>query len=572
MTRKQNSVPGRDAAAKTESARTHGEYTAGSGNGEGTGDGSQHEDRTATEDATGPVSVNGGDQDRLLELGRYTPWTDAGNGELLAAVAGDVLRFDHLRKRWLIWDSHRWRPDEVENIVRLTVECLRMTRLAYTNSLQGDFDIDVREWPEHLQMQIEGLRKMARDYGGIARGYESKSKLDAMIKLARAQPPITDSGREWDAKTGIVGVPNGVIDLRTGRLRDGLREDRITMQLGVDFDPAAECPRWESFLLEVFDGDENVVRYVQRCLGAALAGDAPLLQIFWLLKGPGGNGKGALARALKRVFGDYAYELPAASLMASNRNAHSTDVAQMEHKRFVVCTELGNYDDVNADRVKQFSGADDVNARLLYREGRQIPPTWLLVLSTNTDPHPNDNSGGWWRRNRVLSMPRQFERGDEPGLEDTLAAEAPGILRWLIAGAVEYYKTETEGVVPVDVVDSTEELREDTDDLAQYFGDDGFLTRARGYWTPVETIWNVYVQWAEARGVADQFRFKSAERLSRKLRTQYGGKRIEIEVRPEEDPSGWKKKSGLFDLRVSDRYTEGAWVWCDKRGRLAPDR
>ena len=40
---------------------------------------------------------------------------------------------------------------------------------------------------------------------------------------------------------------NGVIDLTTGEFRQGRREDYITKQCGVAFDPNATCPKWEAF-------------------------------------------------------------------------------------------------------------------------------------------------------------------------------------------------------------------------------------------------------------------------------------------------------------------------------------
>jgi hypothetical protein len=81
------------------------------------------------ERTTGPAGQESGearpvDPSELLDLGRYMPWTDVGNGELLsrvirrhsvasrvmppsssgrlAAVCGDLLRYDDLRGRWLI--------------------------------------------------------------------------------------------------------------------------------------------------------------------------------------------------------------------------------------------------------------------------------------------------------------------------------------------------------------------------------------------------------------------------------------------------------------------------------------
>ena len=50
---------------------------------------------------------------------RAFPRTDAGNGELFAHCHGDRVRYDHRRKRWLIWGGHWWRPDADAEVRRL---------------------------------------------------------------------------------------------------------------------------------------------------------------------------------------------------------------------------------------------------------------------------------------------------------------------------------------------------------------------------------------------------------------------------------------------------------------------
>ena len=43
----------------------------------------------------------------------------------------------------------------------------------------------------------------------------------------------------WDSDPWLLGCPNGTLDLRTGKLREARREDYITKQISVPFDPAA---------------------------------------------------------------------------------------------------------------------------------------------------------------------------------------------------------------------------------------------------------------------------------------------------------------------------------------------
>src|SRR3989338_5747900 len=54
-----------------------------------------------------------------------TRLTDTGNAEKIAVRYGNNIRFDHRRKRWLIWNVHRWQPDTDGIISRFAIECAR---------------------------------------------------------------------------------------------------------------------------------------------------------------------------------------------------------------------------------------------------------------------------------------------------------------------------------------------------------------------------------------------------------------------------------------------------------------
>lgn len=53
------------------------------------------------------------DNTELAKSGRKThgldfPTSDTGNAEFFAYRFGEQVRFVHPRKKWLIWDEHRW--------------------------------------------------------------------------------------------------------------------------------------------------------------------------------------------------------------------------------------------------------------------------------------------------------------------------------------------------------------------------------------------------------------------------------------------------------------------------------
>ena len=214
--------------------------------------------------------------------------TDAGNAEYFAALYGSDVRYDHRRAHWLLWRRHRWEPDADAEIRRLAKTAMR------------------QRFIEAAALDDPDARRRAAKWAITS---ESRARLDALLYLAQAEQPIADAGAGWDADPWVLGVPNGVIDLRTGRLRAGRRDDRITMQAAVAYDPEATCPRWDRFLPEVFHGDADVIAFVHRAVGYSLTGDTSE-QCLFLPYGTGANGKGTLMNTLAALLGDYAYTMP----------------------------------------------------------------------------------------------------------------------------------------------------------------------------------------------------------------------------------------------------------------------
>ena len=108
-----------------------------------------------------------------------------------------------------------------------------------------------------------------RQLGADALNIESKEQREAQIKFATksdsdrgihallnraaAEEGVPALMNDLDADPWLLNVENGTIDLRTGELRPHSRDDLISKLAPVRFDPSARCPRWMSFLDEVFE-------------------------------------------------------------------------------------------------------------------------------------------------------------------------------------------------------------------------------------------------------------------------------------------------------------------------------
>src|SRR5690606_8207541 len=180
--------------------------------------------------------------------------------------------------------------------------------------------------------------KRAENVLRFANSSENRSRLESMIVLAQSRPGIPARPEDFDADPWLLNVNNGTLDLRTGELRDHRREDLITKIVPVDYKPDAECPRWESFIHEIMDGDEELIRYLQKAVGYSLTGDISE-QAFFFLHGAGSNGKSVFLSTIKTLMGDYGQQAPSSLLLLKKGEGVPNDVARLKGARFVSTTE-----------------------------------------------------------------------------------------------------------------------------------------------------------------------------------------------------------------------------------------
>ena len=424
------------------------------------------------------------------------PLTDAGNAELFAVLYGHILRFDHARNRWLIWEEHRWAPDSDGEVRRLAKKA---ARVRYRTALD-----------------IEDLDLRGKTASSAVRS-ESRQRLDACLALARSEHPIADSGMTWDPDPYLLGVANGVADLRTGMIRSGHPDDRLTMQVPVQYDVKAGCPRWQQFLHQVFQRNEELIGFVQRALGYSLTGSVRE-QVLFLCYGTGSNGKSVFLDMLRNVLGDYAMNIPFTVLELQQRPSLTNDLASMAGRRLVTSSETNESTRLNEARIKALTGGDPITARFLYSESFTYEPVAKFWLAVNHLPRVRDDSYGFWRRVRVLPFNEQFTGDDaDKGLPCKLLEELPGILNWGVQGALNWRLV---GLAPPSaVMTATQAYRKDNDEL------DGFVADccvvADGVRAEPGHLFSEYQRWSKEQGILERHRLGSRS-FGTRIRERFG--------------------------------------------------
>lgn len=406
--------------------------------------------------------------------------TDSGNAEYFTDEYGDKLRFDHQRGYWLEWHTHHWKPENDGHIMRLA---LRAARARYKAAVNVG-DLDLRE--KIVKWTV---------------GSEQRARLEACIAIARNLKPIADSGEHWDKNGWLLCVENGIVDLRTGELRPGKQEDKITMQSPVIFDAEAQSPRWLQFLDEIFSGDMELIEWLQRYMGYCLTGDTRE-QTVAIPYGKGANGKTRLLAILRHVLGDYAYDAPFSTFELTQRSVIPNDLAALVGKRLVTSSETNEGTRLNEARVKALSGQDSITARFLHAEFFTFEPVAKFFLAVDHRPRVQDDSYGFWRRVRLIPFNREFKGStDDKMLLEKLTAESSGILNWLIAGCVKWQQQGLEPT-PDCVLRATEEYQTESDPLSQFILDECALTAQA--WVKATDIYKSYLRWCDDQGMREK--------------------------------------------------------------------
>ena len=372
--------------------------------------------------------------------------TELGNAHRLVHQHGDDIRYVHHFKSWFVWEENFWRRDETGEIMRRaegTIEALFDEAKAISSDTQRGA---LRKWALKSQ---------------------TRAAMENMVALARHQPGVALSPDALDTDPMLLGVLNGVIDLNTGTLHKGRREDYITKRAGATFDAGAQCPNWLAFQNKITGGDAELIAYKQRLAGLLLTG--LVVETLFILHGGGANGKTTEMETFHAVLGDYAHAADASLLMPpKDQSGPKPEIVALKGKRAVFINETSENAWLNESRVKYLAGKDTLSGRDLWEKLINFSPTHKPILRTNHKPQIRGTDLGIWRRINYVPylVTIADDEKDERFREKYLVPELPGILNWMLAGLKEYLRIGLKP--PLVVCEATKEYREDSDSVGKW--------------------------------------------------------------------------------------------------------
>jgi putative DNA primase/helicase len=401
-------------------------------------------------------------------------FTDDGNAILFADRYYQDLRYVPERGMWMRWDTYRWVWDDLGLTVELARDMIRALD-------PGEFRDD------------EGLQKAANRHRAKSL---SKGGIYALLGLAQSDRRVAISASRLDSAPRHLNTPGGIVDLATGALHPADPAALHSRATIVTPDRAMPTPRWSAFLADSFAGDAELTGFLQRLVGYSASADTGT-HVLPFLFGAGQNGKSVLMEVLQRLLGDYAAPAPAGFLMVG-RQEHSEELARLQGLRLVVASEVNQDARFDEAKMKELTGGDPITARYMHRGFFTFQPTHHLWLMANHQPRVKGGGNSFWRRLRLVPFTQVVpeDRKITNLAQILVAEEGPGILAWIVQGAVQYF---AKGLAePASVKAATAAYAAEEDHIGRFIEERCILDPAGR--VEAGNLRAVYETWCQAEG------------------------------------------------------------------------
>ena len=434
---------------------------------------------------------------------RYS-YDDTGNAERLKDLFGDNIRFNYTSNSWMYYDGKRWKHDDTGRMKILAdkvVENMKNEKLFLADGVDQ-----------------EDMEKYRYRHWKDSRNHNKKVN---MMKECEHLLPVTNE--TFDNDFNLFNVQNGFINLIKGQLSEHERSNYFTKISNVEYTDKADCPKWDEFLDDIFLGNQELVRFIQRAVGYSLSGHTSE-QVLFVLYGNGRNGKSVFLDILNEVFGNYSTNIQPQAIMASKNNSDaSPEIAKLDGARLVTTTEPNEGERFDEGLLKQLTGGDRVSARKLYENEFEFTPQFKLWMATNHKPYVRGRDEGIWRRFVIIPFDKQIPLHEiDRDLTKKLKRELPAIMRWCVDGFLEWQRIGLSE--PAIIKEQRDEYRTEMDSISAFIEE--CCETDYKFKISASELFSAYDNWAKRNNQHKMTNVKfAAEMLKKFERTTIKGKR-----------------------------------------------
>jgi putative DNA primase/helicase len=417
----------------------------------------------------------------LKNIIHYFHMDDLGDAELFYKLYRKrIVCTDADKKIFFYWDGDLWQRD-VRNYTRLLVathlsKCYSRYEFFLKQQLEAENEPEKRDEIKQNLKAVKARIKQCR----------KSSYVNSLLPYITSYLKDNEFMETIDTNKDILSLNNGVLDLRTGRLRPRTLYDMCSFKIDIDYVMGSSIyeptPNVDKFFNDIMLDDFQTVRFLQRLLGYSITGHISE-QVFCVFWGAlGSNGKSVLLELLSNLLEERRYmtTLSGNALMGSkfsNPGGPTPHLNSLHGARMAVLDESDKNAQLNEGLVKRLSGGSKLTLRKMREEEYTVENTSQLILITNHKPVISDDAA-LHRRLILVPFDAVFKSEEEMDkenpkhkLKDTSIKEKISkeeLLRWMVKGSVEWYRereaTDSSGlgVIPAKVKSVTDQYKKNS--------------------------------------------------------------------------------------------------------------
>ena len=233
----------------------------------------------------------------------------------------------------------------------------------------------------------------------------------------------------------VANVKNGLLNINTRELKPHTPEFVSLIQHPINFDPTAECPYWNECMKRWTEGEEQDGKYLllQQFAGYCLSSSVKYQKALFLV-GDGGHGKSTFEDTIGMIMGE-----EATSNISLEDLYSPFGLKGLIGKRINIVEEIeSNY--YQSHILKKLISGEEITINMKYKDQFKFRPQVKFIFACNSMPRVDDSSTATERRICAVKFETDFK--DKPNMElrgkgGLLAQELPGILNWMLDGAMK---------------------------------------------------------------------------------------------------------------------------------------
>lgn len=433
-------------------------------------------------------------------------WDQVGNAKRTLRMAAGRLIWVPERQTWLeCGPDGIWREPQAQRDDIAAKWCAR--------AMEAAVALEAHNYSDEKKTRTNGRGQEAEEpstrdkfmkFMGESSKVEMHSAVSTQLRRRAEDFGVQVHEEKFDTAANEFACANGVINLRTGELRQARMDDYISVASSVAYDAEMPIPHFQRFL-ETSQPDPEVRSFLQKVCGYSMTNETVEQRMFIHYGAQTSNGKSVLMNVLKAIMGDHF--APASEKTIIRQKTQSAqrigqDMIDLSGWRFLMLNETREGDMLESEAVKSITSSDLRADRPHAKANVQHRITGKVHLVTNHMPHVTPDPA-MQRRITVIPWKESFVGREDPNLEAKLMSELPGILAWLVDGSMRWYadfqaSSKTGLIEPASCSAELDEFFTEEDEVGSWMRDNVMILGAETdpkTWTSSKDLYSDYVQW-----------------------------------------------------------------------------